>query len=532
MTIKSSYVCVFVCVLSLVTAWDFSRKPLGSPFVFYGSKAFVAKGSFYSHINVPASYGIPDSRGPAEMITVPSQKSYFVNLTQTAGIQWTLPNGTYYILGGKCYFDSTYGTFDKMNATYVQQAVKTGELLLFDLYDGLVNDMGACGLGVSFSARVGAFDSRLYRTTFAQWAPSPVAGFYFTATGSIDFNHWEDADDAVIPPLPQVCWSLDVTQKSSQWCDSFNFPKYSFVPPPPPTPPPVPVSSGNDSNCQIQMEKVARLYQSIIFPTPTAIVQNTSLVADLFDPAVKTRISPLGEFPGFQGTLEYFYGLASFFTAQVQSVNIKTMTCTGNMVASATDLLFYTLDTDLPNYPYYNLTQFAFFSFDPDTHLITAIDADILNLGAAEDVPDTIDPATNRSRRLEAIGFVCTLTVYGAAAAGIPQSLVPFNASVGTCQGKNTIWNNSLGLSEFDYCMAIMTGQIPNPTTGVPMPFGTYYRSNSNTVACRTIHALLTPYAPDVHCPHVSPGGGMTCVDMPYTVYYAHGKYDAFIQQN
>jgi hypothetical protein len=64
------------------------------------------------------------------------------------------------------------------------------------------------------------------------------------------------------------------------------------------------------------------------------------------------------------------------------------------------------------------------------------------------------------------------------------------------------------------------------------IPFGSYTRANSNTFTCRSLHALLTPLRPDVHCAHVGFTGGGKCVDFPYESYYDdfspkdHGSHD------
>jgi len=42
----------------------------------------------------------------------------------------------------------------------------------------------------------------------------------------------------------------------------------------------------------------------------------------------------------------------------------------------------------------------------------------------------------------------------------------------------------------------------------------------SNNVACRFVHSVLLPTAPQIHCPHVGPTGGGACTNTPYADYY------------
>jgi hypothetical protein len=68
------------------------------------------------------------------------------------------------------------------------------------------------------------------------------------------------------------------------------------------------------------------------------------------------------------------------------------------------------------------------------------------------------------------------------------------------------------------------------PFTGEPLqdciaymssiPYGTFDRAESNTFTCRSLHTLITPLRPDVHCPRASTTGGMVCVDKPLADYF------------
>ncbi|KAK5042891.1 hypothetical protein LTR84_012410 [Exophiala bonariae] len=42
---------------------------------------------------------------------------------------------------------------------------------------------------------------------------------------------------------------------------------------------------------------------------------------------------------------------------------------------------------------------------------------------------------------------------------------------------------------------------------------GTSYEFGMNTILCRSLHQLMVPLRPDVHCSHIGPTGGDMCVD-------------------
>lgn len=42
---------------------------------------------------------------------------------------------------------------------------------------------------------------------------------------------------------------------------------------------------------------------------------------------------------------------------------------------------------------------------------------------------------------------------------------------------------------------------------------GTSYEFSMNTILCRSLHQLIVPLRPDVHCSHIRPTGGDMCVD-------------------
>jgi hypothetical protein len=83
----------------------------------------------------------------------------------------------------------------------------------------------------------------------------------------------------------------------------------------------------------------------------------------------------------------------------------------------------------------------------------------------------------------------------------------------GTCQGANAQWNNTYGLSQFDYCMNYIQTYIP---------YGSWNWGNQNNTICRLVHSQLTYFDPEDHCPHVGWGGAF-CQDFPYDSYFPPG---------
>jgi len=194
------------------------------------------------------------------------------------------------------------------------------------------------------------------------------------------------------------------------------------------------------------------------------------------------------------------------------------MVCTGNIVGLQANVHFGVSYPGTGVYPGpWDLTLMGFLTFDPSSSLIISMDISLLNFGAALNRPNTINPLSGISYQTELAVQVCGISVLGKVGTQI------FNPNGGTCvNGPLKIWENTIGQSDYDYCMAFMTGQIPSPLTGQPLPFGSYDRVNSNSVVCRSTHVLLSLYDPVHHCPHVSPMGGGKCIDFSYRSFYNH----------
>lgn len=66
------------------------------------------------------------------------------------------------------------------------------------------------------------------------------------------------------------------------------------------------------------------------------------------------------------------------------------------------------------------------------------------------------------------------------------------------CTGANQQYRDSAD------CLNFLTEKIR---------LGRDYETGRNTLLCRSIHQIMLPYRPDVHCPHIGPSGGGKCVD-------------------
>jgi hypothetical protein len=268
------------------------------------------------------------------------------------------------------------------------------------------------------------------------------------------------------------------------------------------------------TSCEVYTSVVNQMVNYLVYPYPNQIVLQPQMLSSIFDPTVKLRVTPVGEFTGYMGVIEYFYGLT--IQMGVTSADIVKSVCAGNVVAIQANVHFGVSYPGTPVYPgAWNLTLMGFFTFDEMKSVINSMEVSLLNFGAALDRPNIVNSNTGFTYQQELMAQVCGISVYGKLGDKV------FNPAGGTCMtGPLRIWQNQIGLSDYDYCMAFLSGQIPSPLTGKPIEFGSYNRLNSNTVVCRSTHVLLSVYEPEHHCPHVSPNGGGKCIDFPYSSFY------------
>jgi hypothetical protein len=225
-------------------------------------------------------------------------------------------------------------------------------------------------------------------------------------------------------------------------------------------------------------ETIEKLYSYLIYPIPIQVLSGQVSVSDIFDSSVKGRVTPVGQFHDIHAVDEYFFGLAVTPTTRVTDVQFKSLTVSGDKVAVEVDISF---EPTVPAGRAFTLRQTGFFSFN-EQDLVVSFDLTILNLGAAVNPKSVAEQEAN-------IAGVCALLT--GAILGRPA----------TCPGT---------YADFNACFVFMH----------TIPYGTWDRANSNTVVCRQLHSLLTPFRPDVHCPHCSPSGGGACVDFPYESFF------------
>lgn len=228
---------------------------------------------------------------------------------------------------------------------------------------------------------------------------------------------------------------------------------------------------------QARTRKVQRLYRNLIFPIPTLILAGTISVENIFAPDVHGRVTPVGQLHDPEAVNEYFFGLASTPMSRVSQVTFQSLVASGDLVAVEVDIQFRGSGETRD----FKLRQTGFFTFNEEDR-VKSFDLTILNLGAA------VNPKSEAEKEAN-IQSVCTALTVGVA--NLPA----------TCPGEYT---------DFADCVAFMHS----------IPYGSWDRANSNTAVCRQLHTLMTPYRPDVHCPHAGKTGGGMCVDFPYESFF------------
>ncbi|KAL0259316.1 hypothetical protein SLS55_005052 [Diplodia seriata] len=255
------------------------------------------------------------------------------------------------------------------------------------------------------------------------------------------------------------------------------------------------------------LQTIQSIYNLTVYPNFLPIIANGSaaIPPGLFNPNATGRITPLGNFTGFEDSIEYFFALAPTpqgtsgkaiyaaevveFTSGCPSVAASVVYLKIGQVDPTTGGLINGTSSGTTT----TAKQVAFWNFDDDGQVLR-YDAWLPNLqrwnsillGANFDDP----PAQDAFRR----------------------TLCP--AVQQRCSGPNRQYD-----SEED-CVADLAAK----------PFGNYDEAWGDNIACRTIHVILAQIRPEIHCPHVGPNGGdgpdnYKCVDIDYsTEYFADEK--------
>ncbi|KAJ7053216.1 hypothetical protein C8F01DRAFT_1330496 [Mycena amicta] len=233
---------------------------------------------------------------------------------------------------------------------------------------------------------------------------------------------------------------------------------------------------------------IQSIYNLTVYPHNLAVLTG-NIPEGLFNANASGRITPVGEFFGFQDSVEYFWGLAPvpsgfppnnvFSRADV----VHFSSACPQVAASTVYFTESTLNPDNSTGAFLTkLKQIAFWHFDP-SGAVLAYEAWIPN------VPKVINIVNP--------GF---FTPSG------PNATIA-NLCAGqatTCVGANQVYAST------DECISILSQR----------DFGDWDEVWGDNVICRLIHAQLALIRPEVHCPHVGPTGGGKCIDVDYNDVY------------
>ncbi|CAK1361839.1 hypothetical protein CB0940_02835 [Cercospora beticola] len=247
------------------------------------------------------------------------------------------------------------------------------------------------------------------------------------------------------------------------------------------------------------LQTIREIYNLTVYPNNAQIVaQGASAVPPhLFADQATGRVSPVGNFTGFDDSIEYFFSLAP--TPQgsngVAFYRSEVLEFTSGCPEVAASLVYFraghvdpqTLELDTTK-PVSTLSQVAFWRFDDDGKVLK-YHAWIPNLEAWTNAANGIDfgnPLVQNGTTQQ----LC---------AGIQQ----------TCTGENQQYTST------EDCIAQLSAK----------PFGSFDEAWGDNVVCRVIHVILTKVRPQVHCPHVGPLGGSPpdnwkCVNIDYSEEY------------
>ncbi|GAB1312614.1 hypothetical protein MFIFM68171_02824 [Madurella fahalii] len=248
------------------------------------------------------------------------------------------------------------------------------------------------------------------------------------------------------------------------------------------------------SNCAARrnFNTISRIYNLTVFPNQVPILTGgaSHVPPGLFSRKVSGRVDPVGDFKGFEDSIEYFFALAPVpqgngASAAITSYKIVEFSSACREVAASVVYLYCSVVN--PGSPDHGkalapLKQVAFWRFDNEGAVLN-YDAWIPNLNAW--VQKTSGPVVTPEQQMLSIFQICTVTQL-------------------RCTGANAQWGS---ISECVYSLS-------------QRPYGSYDAAWGDNVVCRTIHLVLTQVRPDHHCPHVGPTGGGKCVDVEYPQDY------------
>ncbi|KAL8911933.1 MAG: hypothetical protein Q9171_002975 [Xanthocarpia ochracea] len=243
-------------------------------------------------------------------------------------------------------------------------------------------------------------------------------------------------------------------------------------------------------------DTISKIYERTQYPNNLAFIANgsASVPPGLFDQNVVGRITPVGNFTGFDDSTEYFFALAPIPLPPLYGVfsDVRVVEFTSGCPSVASSVVYFRTTVFNPNATnngqyLTTLKQVAFWEFDK-RGAVVKYDAWIPNVRLYTSIVsgrgNTVEPPPPAGQAAT-IQQICNTV----------QSL---------CQGNNTEYTT------LDDCVQTLTAK----------PFGDGDNIWADSVTCRQIHLLLARIRPDAHCPHVGPTGGGKCVDVQFDEGY------------
>lgn len=257
------------------------------------------------------------------------------------------------------------------------------------------------------------------------------------------------------------------------------------TPPDPPTNPPG--GNGTDPGGEVpepvpgnwsirNYNTVSSVYNLTVYPRNLPLFLNqTDIGLPFFDANVTGRVTPLGDFSGYEESIEYFWGLAPVpippSTAAISKAVLTHFTSGCPGVASSTvEFTVTNVVGPLNGTVITKLKQVAFWRFGDDGRII-AYDAWIP--GLQNFVGKLMDPSVkiytggaympNETHVLDTVGQIC-------------------GTQAQFCTGGNAVYGS------IEECVGTL----------LQKPFGIYDEAWGDNVACRRVHVLLTPLRPAV----------------------------------
>lgn len=227
----------------------------------------------------------------------------------------------------------------------------------------------------------------------------------------------------------------------------------------------------DDSWKQRNLDTITKIYNLTVFPNQLPIIKHgaAGVPPGLFSHDVVGRVDPVGDFVGFEDSIEYFFALAPVpagngaFAAITRAQITEFNTACKDVAASVVYLYCNVVDPGSPNHgkALAPLKQVAFWRFDEEGAVLK-YDAWIPNLNTWVE-RTTAAPVTNKEFQLQSIQQICALTQM-------------------RCNGANQQWTS---VTE---CVTALSGK----------PYGNYDAAWGDNVVCRSIHLVLTQVRPDV----------------------------------